>query len=352
MVISPSISLCMIVKDEADCIDRCLQSVKEVVDEIIVVDTGSIDETVTICKRHNAIVIHHTWEDDFAKARNIGIQKAKGDWILWLDADEEWHGNVENIKAILQTTTASVLSLPVVNFHGESEPVDYDQAFILYQYRLFHHNEDITFTDRIHERLLLRDHHTIECVKDSSITVHHYGYLKEYVYNKQKSERNITLIVQEMEKGNNSPWLRYHLASEYASLKQYYQAFECINAAIIRFIEAEKKPPSILYRLKYGILVETDNIEGAWPAIDKALILYPDYVDLHYYKGYLLNRLGQYEESLKVFERCLELGENHESHLVFKGTGSFRAWEQIGLCLQALGDKSGAAEAFNNAKKR
>lgn len=84
-----NLSLAMIVKDEEDCIKRCLDSVINLVDEIIIVDTGSTDKTVEICQSCNAQVFSYQWNNDFAAARNFGLDKVTRDWILWLDADEE-----------------------------------------------------------------------------------------------------------------------------------------------------------------------------------------------------------------------------------------------------------------------
>ena len=84
-----TISLCMIVKDEEEFLPGCLESVKEAVDEIIIVDTGSTDRTVEIAKSYGAKVYFHPWENDFSKARNYSISYATGDWIMYLDADEE-----------------------------------------------------------------------------------------------------------------------------------------------------------------------------------------------------------------------------------------------------------------------
>jgi glycosyltransferase involved in cell wall biosynthesis len=79
----------MIVKNEEDCIARCLNSVKDVVDEIMIVDTGSTDNTINICQSFEAKIERFEWNGSFADARNYGIQKATGEWIIWLDADEE-----------------------------------------------------------------------------------------------------------------------------------------------------------------------------------------------------------------------------------------------------------------------
>src|SRR3989338_8295195 len=84
----PSISLCMIVKNEADFLEQCLNSVKEIADEIIIVDTGSTDRTKEIAKKFNAKVIEHKWNNNFSEARNISLEHATKEWILVLDADE------------------------------------------------------------------------------------------------------------------------------------------------------------------------------------------------------------------------------------------------------------------------
>src|SRR4029077_17309854 len=83
-----TLSLCMIVKDEEAMLPRCLTAVAEPVDELIVVDTGSTDRTVEIAESFGARVLHHAWTGDFSAARNVGLDAATGDWLLYLDADE------------------------------------------------------------------------------------------------------------------------------------------------------------------------------------------------------------------------------------------------------------------------
>ena len=83
-----TISACMIVKNAEELLPQCLESVKDVVDEIIVVDTGSTDKSIEIAESYGAKMYHHPWENDFSKHRNQSIGYATGDWILWIDADE------------------------------------------------------------------------------------------------------------------------------------------------------------------------------------------------------------------------------------------------------------------------
>src|SRR5204863_5400745 len=85
----PRLSLCMIVKNEERFLRNCLESVKDIVDEMVIVDTGSTDSTLDIAREYGAKVIPHVWKDDFSEARNVSLDHATGDWALWLDADEE-----------------------------------------------------------------------------------------------------------------------------------------------------------------------------------------------------------------------------------------------------------------------
>jgi glycosyltransferase involved in cell wall biosynthesis len=85
----PKISLCMIVKNEERYLDNCLKSVKDVVDEIVIVDTGSEDRTVEIAKNYTDKVYFHPWKNSFSEARNHYLKYAAGDWIFQIDADEE-----------------------------------------------------------------------------------------------------------------------------------------------------------------------------------------------------------------------------------------------------------------------
>lgn len=84
----PTISLCMIVKNESEVIERCLKSVQKLVDEIIIVDTGSTDNTKEICRKYTRKIFDFEWINDFSQARNFSFSKATCDYIMWLDADD------------------------------------------------------------------------------------------------------------------------------------------------------------------------------------------------------------------------------------------------------------------------
>lgn len=107
-----TISLCMIVRDEEDVIERCLDSIKDVVDEIIIVDTGSKDKTIELAKKYTDNIYNFKWIDDFGAARNYSFSKATKEYILWLDADDILlYEDKEKLKYLKETLDSSVDSV-------------------------------------------------------------------------------------------------------------------------------------------------------------------------------------------------------------------------------------------------
>lgn len=84
-----SLSLCMIVKNEENTLERCLESVKDIVDEMIIIDTGSTDDTIKVAEKYGAKIFFYKWDNSFSNARNYSLSKASKDWILIMDADDE-----------------------------------------------------------------------------------------------------------------------------------------------------------------------------------------------------------------------------------------------------------------------
>ena len=122
-----TISLCMIVKDEEKVIERCLNTVVDIVDEIIIVDTGSQDSTKEKVKRYKADIYDFTWKDDFAEARNFAFSKARMDYILWLDADDvlekEDQEKLKLLKESLNNTVDVISMMYVLSTDENNNPV-------------------------------------------------------------------------------------------------------------------------------------------------------------------------------------------------------------------------------------
>lgn len=338
----------MIVRDEDAFIKNCLNSIRDVVDEMIIVDTGSTDNTVKICQSLGAKVFHLKWNDNFATARNFGLEQATGDWIIWLDADEEADpDNVKNLRDILKEEKHHIAGVKLINYYG-SYPINPDHAYLIHHHRLFRNNIGFRFRNEIHEQLNVKK--VIGNINDLPIlpvTIHHYGYLEEVTKKRDKNKRNMQILIKMQKTSPDNPWVDYHIASEYYRRRNYQLAFDHVNKSLKKFIAKKQLPASLVYKLKYDILIVLNSFEGAWPAIDKAIMMYPNYVDLHFNKGLIFIGLKKHKEAIRIFEHCLELGENNLQHLTLKGSGSFQAWYYIGICHQELGDGEKAKSAWH-----
>lgn len=330
--------MCMIVKNEEEFLPSCLKSVQEIVDEIIIVDTGSTDSSIEIGKSFGAKVISHKWNNNFAEARNISLENAKGEWILILDADE----TLESIDRTLfhkyiKESNVDILSLELVNYYGDK--IDENRIYTMAQSRLFKNRLGLKFENSIHETINLNDADMdIHNIQHLPIKIHHLGYLTQVTEKKKKNERNMNLLHTEIKNDKHSPWMEYHLASEYYRQKKYETAFLYCNESIKRFLLAGFKPSSLLYNLKYSILVTSGSFNEALKGIDKAILLYPDYVDLHFYKAVSLYHEGMFNECILTLEHCLALGEQNLAYLTMSGTGSYQALFYQALCFKRKGN--------------
>ena len=208
-----SLSLCMIVKDAEDTIGRAIKSALAVVDEVVVVDTGSTDNTRLIVEGYGARVIDHHWSDDFSAARNAGLAAAYGDWILVLDADEvlETIRPVE-IGRLLADENAIAYFARIRDERGGRASTVYDKV------RLFRNHPDIRYRYPIHEQVtpaiaLVAQRMGGEFLPSPISIVHHGAVDRE---DKGKKARNQRLLHRAIDQYPDEPYFRYQLACELA----------------------------------------------------------------------------------------------------------------------------------------
>lgn len=344
-----TVSLCMVVRDEVPNIRRCLDSVKNYADEMVIVDTGSADRTKAVCREYGARVFDFKWNDNFAEARNFSLEKARGDWILWLDADEAVDmADSSSLRACLDDGGSALISVPMLHFYGE-EPADEKRAYFSSAVRLICNRTDLRFAGKIHEHLALDvPDLSLPAEANSSMRILHYGYMDNSW--KRKGSRNLDLLLKEKSGQPGGAWPDYHLAAEYYRAGRYAEAFQSANTAIAGFLRSSLLPPPIVYKLKYDLLITTGNFRAAYPGIEKAIALYPDYVDLHFYKGIVQYARGEYGKAEETFSCCLALGESNPKYLILAGTGSFFSLYCLGRCYEKQGKAAQAEEAFRQAE--
>ena len=220
-----SLSLCMIVKNEEHNLERCLASVQGLVDEIILVDTGSSDRTLEIAKAHGAKIFYHTWQENFSLARNISLEPASGDWILYLDADEELEiATRPLIKALLNTTEADAITVRVRNFNPPGDYFEYQDSW---QVRLWRNRPQYRFEQSVHNQIapaIWRGGGKI--IQDDTLTWLHYGYMERGVQGTDdRYQRSLKMLEQAVARSPQSAYLNAKLGILYYLLGNYPLAY-------------------------------------------------------------------------------------------------------------------------------
>ncbi len=149
-----TISLCMIVRDEKSVLNRCLDSVKDIVDEIIIVDTGSLDDTKALARQYTDFVYDFPWINDFAAARNASFDKASMDYCMWMDADDVL-SVIEKEKLAtwkLQTTPEAAPDIVMLKYATAFDPYQ-NPTFVYYRERLIRRNRGFSWKGRVHEAI-------------------------------------------------------------------------------------------------------------------------------------------------------------------------------------------------------
>lgn len=212
-----TISLCMIVKNEEACLARCLESVRDHVDEIIVVDTGSTDRTVEIAESYGARIYHHPWENDFSKHRNQSLSYATGDWIFQLDADEELFAeDGPRLREIAQRGRADYYNCL---FHDMKKDGSVHAVFNLI--RFFRTGMGMGYERRVHNQLQTRGKGEY-----STIRIRHYGYDLPREIMEAKHLRTTTLLMEMLAADPGDAYSVHQLASSYSMHRDYDKAAE------------------------------------------------------------------------------------------------------------------------------
>ena len=204
----PSLSVIMIVKNEAACLATCLKSVADIADEIVIGDTGSNDDTAAIAKSFGARVLSVPWTNDFAAARNETVQAATGDWLLHLDADEALDPDgATAIRQIVDTDTHSdAVELILANYCNDVHawrwtPVDpkdpmthgFAGCLPVGLLRLFRRNRGFAYREAVHENITASVQEQNGVVRKTGITIHHYGYACAPEKKEQKNQLYLDL---------------------------------------------------------------------------------------------------------------------------------------------------------------
>jgi glycosyltransferase involved in cell wall biosynthesis len=342
----PKISLCLIVRNEAKNLRRCLSSVSGAVDEIIVVDTGSVDETCHIAREFGATVQSYLWNNNFSDARNVSLELASGDWILFLDADEALcGGSAATLRRLVVDETVDGYFIKIINYLGSESDPEWVPDLV---FRLFRNRPEYRFRGAIHEQIvdvILEKNNTAKYQIADSLEILHYGYMNEQIEEKDKKQRNLQLIRREVAAAPDNKLLRYHYGVELYRAGQYDQAAEELITA------ASGLDPQTIYLpklLRYIVLSyhAAGKQQQALTMIELALRFFPDYADLYYYRGIINYDCKEYGLAYAAFQQAADMPEQPPYYAPFSGTRGYRAYYYLGQVAEKFDNKEEALRHY------
>lgn len=368
------LSLCAIVKNEEASLPQCLESVKNVVDEMIVMDTGSTDKTIEIAQKFGAKVIRYVWQNDFSAARNEALNYVSGEWVLVLDADEVLTPEiVPQMQQAMEDKNTIVINL----IRHEIGAIQSPYSLVS---RLFRNHTEVKFTRPYHSivddrvaQLLQKEPHW-KVVDLTSIAILHYGYTPEAIasldkYNRARKamegffaahpndpyvcsklgglylqigqeKQGIKLLKQGLKSNQANPHilfeLHYHLGNAYTRQQKIEQAANHYQKAI-------EQP--ILPLLKLGgynnfgsLLKEIGDYKNAKQAYEIVIKIDPNFAVGYYNLGTTLKAMGRFQEAIAAYQKAIKLNQNYAF-----------AYQNLGVALLKIGNFPESIEAFKKA---
>lgn len=344
MSLSHTLALVMIVKNEEVSLGRSLASVSGVIDELVVVDTGSTDLTKEIADAfargeieagrltRGAKIIDFEWCDDFSAARNAGLQEASAEWILTLDADEELaQSGQKSLAGLLADSGSDGAFVRIVAAAAESH---LDQAMSSAPaVRLFRNRPDIRYVSPIHEQVLTDA--PIERMAVSDLIIVHFGpSLDNAEAHKARRERNIKLMRRAISEASHPAYLLGKLGEDLMREGMLEEA----RAEFQRSIELAPDDSTWVAQVERNLalcLVRQGKISEAEQRLGAAISRYTDYTDLIFLQGEIALQAGQRRRAVDLFKECLAKGDPPAYYPTVGGTGGWRARQMLGEALNA-----------------
>ncbi len=368
------LSLCMIVKNEATRLPQCLKSVQAVVDEMIVLDTGSSDDTPAIARQFGAKVFEGTWQQDFAAARNEALTQVTGDWVLVLDADETLTPEcIPAIRQAIQVEDYLVINLIRQEIGAAQSPYSLVS-------RLFRRHPALTFARPYHAMIddsvidLLEKEPHWRVVSLPQVAILHDGYQAAAIAARDKSTQAEAAMSRFLQTHPNDPYVCSKLGALYVSQGQVDQGIVLLEqglqaanldatlryelhyhlgiardrqqdtqAAATHYHTALKQP--ILPQLKLGAYLNLGNLQLAAgeaalakETYEAAIAIDPTLAKAHYNLGMALKALGQFSGAIAAYQRALQFAPDYaEAH------------QNLGVVLLKLGRVPESIRAFQSA---
>lgn len=328
---NPTISVCIIAKNEENNIYNCINSVNSISDEIILLDTGSTDKTIEIAKQFDKVKVYETiWEDNFSKARNLCISYATGEWILILDADEEYYSEYDLREYIKNLRDFDIVNIPVENYYN---------TYSMYMFKaiLYKKNSEINFKGFVHDFLYSKKYKLNNVITDKFI-------LRHKNKGNNNSEYYIKLTIKSLKEDKNNPYYYKHLANDYINIEKYDLAIYYY----IEYLNCLKNEEYIFIRLITLLIDKKRDYKKALKYSKILLEYFPNNFEGFFYQGYCYLLLTNYKKAIISFKNTLNVIKSID--ISMKSEIHYKSLFGIGLSYYKLNNKVESFKYFTLAK--
>lgn len=298
------LSVSMIVRNEEKFLAGCLESVRDLADEIVVVDTGSTDRTKEIARQFGVRLFEYEWRGDFSAARNYALQQCTGEWVLYLDADERLTESSRRLlPKLLSNRHADAYTVLIQNPQTMGQGrVQQENTYP----RLFRRSEGVRFEGRVHEQIAPSLLRLKKRILPSTLTILHLGYDQGYDIVRKKAERNIELLELQLQSDPDDAYAQFQLGNSLVVLQRYDEAKPVLERAVSN-PRLEQGNRAACYNLLAEVAVRSQRFDEAVELCKESLKLAPGQLMARWFLSLIYFDLREYDKTLDVLDELLRL---------------------------------------------
>jgi len=337
----PRVSLTMIVRNEERDLPACLESVRDLVNEMVIVDTGSTDRTREVAAAFGAKVFEFPWVDSFAAARNEAIKSATGEWVFWMDADDRLdEANRRRARDLFANLPDRHVAFVMKCYCLGEAP---GGATTVDHVRLFRNRPDVRWKYRVHEQILPAVRATDGEVRWADVTITHVGYA-DPAARRRKLDRDLRLLAVEDREHPDDPFTLFNLGSVYVELGRPADAVALLQRSLDR-----SNPKDSIVRKLYALIAQCQRQMGkladSLATCRRGREVYPDDAELLFVESVVRREMRDFAGAEASLLKLLEGRDGEHFASVAEGLRGHKARHNLAmLYLDTSRDREAEAE--------
>ena len=337
-----TLSICMIAKNEEHHLGDCLKSIQGFADQIVIVDTGSTDNTVKIAGSYRACVIHSDWCDDFSYSRNISLDHATKRWILWLDADDRVPlTEVEKINKLKTAAPDRAFYLKIRNV----KPGGFGEQW--FQLRMFPNHPALRFERKVHEQIGFAVKRLGLQVFRQEVRIEHVGYQDPEAH-RLKAIRNRGILLEDLANYKDDPAYISSLGDSYFITGDFSEAIRWYQE-VLKISQLQAKHPDLYNQMPTSIALSYERImklPEAWVWVERSLSANPQKVDSLFLGAEIKEKIGDLVGAIELYEKVLQAPVSPNTYAVDYEGLKARALVRLGGLNRRSGGSDKAEQAY------